>query len=181
MLIKKLRSYFLPDWYIKDLRNIDWPRLYAQGIRVAMLDKDNTLVCHGETSCDDYTRTVVASVKEAGIEPVLLSNAPDKKCDEFAASAGICVEGNAGKPGTKGILRVLDRWKVSADETVMVGDQLFTDVWAGKKAGVKTLLVEQRFRQEVFYVKLKRLLEKIIVDKSQYDDLEDISLQISAE
>ncbi|HHU07922.1 MAG TPA: YqeG family HAD IIIA-type phosphatase [Clostridiaceae bacterium] len=171
-----MRSYFLPDWYIKDLRDVDWSKLYSMGIRVAMLDKDNTLVAHGSTCCDDYTSEIVATIKAAGIDPVLLSNAPNNKCDVFASAANICVEGDAGKPGTKGIARILERWEVSPDEVVMVGDQLFTDVWAGKRAGVKILLVEQRFRKEVFYVKLKRLGEKIIVDKSQYGKLEDISL-----
>lgn len=177
MCIRNLRSYFLPDWYIKDLRDVDWPQLRAKGIKIAMLDKDNTLVCHGSASCDDYAREVIASIKKAGIYPVLLSNAPNDKCGEFAASANICVEGDAGKPGTKGVLRILERREASPDEAIMVGDQLFTDVWAGKRAGVRILLVKQRFHQEVYYVKLKRLAEKIIVDEAQYDELEDISIE----
>ena len=44
----------------------------------------------------------------------------------------------------------------------MIGDQVFTDVIAGNRAGVRTLMVEKLHRPEIWYVMLKRPFEKIV-------------------
>ena len=47
-------------------------------------------------------------------------------------------------------------------ESVMIGDQVFTDVIAGNRSGVRTLMVEKLHRPEIWYVMLKRPFEKIV-------------------
>lgn len=176
MLIKKINDYLLPDWQMSDLRQTNWPKLYQRGIKVALLDLDNTLAPHGSNSGDDYSRAVIEAVKQAGIVPVLLTNAKDDRGQQFARSSGMAFEGSAGKPGTKGIERIKQRYDVTSREIVLVGDQIFTDVWAGKRAGVYVLKVEQLSRSEIITVKLKRILERLLIRKSLYNNLEDISL-----
>ncbi len=55
----------------------------------------------------------------------------------------------------------------------MIGDQIFTDIKGGKKAGVKTILTEVLDVNEHWYVKLKRKVEKLVI-KDQLEKVEKI-------
>ena len=46
---------------------------------------------------------------------------------------------------------------------LFVGDQLFTDVWGAKKAGMHTILVKPIHPKEEIQIVLKRRLEKIVL------------------
>ena len=47
--------------------------------------------------------------------------------------------------------------------TVFVGDQLFTDVWGAKRAGIHNILVQPMNPKEEIQIVLKRYLEKIVL------------------
>lgn len=60
--------------------------------------------------------------------------------DCFAAEDVLGREDAAPKPSPDGIHQLLDRWQLSPDETVMVGDFRF-DLEAGRAAGSRTCLI----------------------------------------
>ena len=68
----------------------------------------------------------------------------------------------ANKPGTSGIFRAIELMKTTPSKSVMVGDQVFTDVIAGNRAGVRTFMVEKLHKKEIWYVLLKRPFEKLV-------------------
>ena len=49
------------------------------------------------------------------------------------------------------------------ENTLFVGDQLFTDVWGAKKAGIVTFLVRPIHPKEEIQIVLKRRLEHIVL------------------
>ena len=49
------------------------------------------------------------------------------------------------------------------DSTVFIGDQLFTDVWGAKRAGIPNILVKPIHPKEEIQIVLKRYLEKIVL------------------
>ena len=49
------------------------------------------------------------------------------------------------------------------DTTYFVGDQLFTDVWGAKRAGIPNILVKPIHPKEEIQIVLKRYLEKIVL------------------
>ena len=52
------------------------------------------------------------------------------------------------------------------EKTVAIGDQIFTDVWGGKRAGCYTILVKPiDVKSENFFIKLKRIFEKPFLRK----------------
>ena len=48
-------------------------------------------------------------------------------------------------------------------DSLFVGDQLFTDVWGAKRAGMYTILVKPIHPKEEIQIVLKRYLEKIVL------------------
>ena len=47
--------------------------------------------------------------------------------------------------------------------TLFVGDQLFTDVWGAKRAGISNILVKPIHPREEMQIVLKRYLERIVL------------------
>ena len=69
----------------------------------------------------------------------------------------------AGKPAVGNYRKSMERLGVDKDHTLFVGDQLFTDVWGAKKAGIRTFLVKPIHPKEEIQIVLKRYLEKIVL------------------
>ena len=53
---------------------------------------------------------------------------------------------------------------ITEDQAVFVGDQLFTDIYGAKKAGIYQILVKPIHPKEEIQIVLKRKLEKIVLD-----------------
>ena len=60
-------------------------------------------------------------------------------------------------------LTACERMGVAKEETLFVGDQLFTDVWGAGNAGIHTILVSPINPKEEIQIVLKRYLEKPIL------------------
>ena len=48
-------------------------------------------------------------------------------------------------------------------DTVFIGDQLFTDVYGAKRAGIRSILVKPIHPKEEIQIVLKRYLERIVL------------------
>jgi predicted HAD superfamily phosphohydrolase YqeG len=49
------------------------------------------------------------------------------------------------------------------ENTIFIGDQLFTDVYGAKRAGIRNILVKPIHPKEEIQIVLKRYLEKIVL------------------
>ena len=151
-----------PERVYKDLTVMPWKELYAEGIRTALLDFDNTLGPDHATEPEDFSYKCVKMIEDTGIKCCLVSNAKSGRSAKIAEMLGIPVVTYANKPGTSGVLKAIELMNSSADKSLMVGDQVFTDVIAGNRSGVRTFMVEKLHKQEIWYVLLKRPFEKLV-------------------
>ena len=117
--------------------------LAARGVRLVLADLDNTLApYHVESPSPDIVRWKEA-LEARGIRLFLLSNSRKPgRAQRFAERLGIPYQGHSGKPKRAGYLRAMERMGCTPAETVMVGDQIFTDTLGANNAGVIPLLVE---------------------------------------
>lgn len=117
--------------------------LAARGIRLVLADLDNTLVPYKVTQPPPEVIAWKEALEEAGIALFLLSNSRKPgRAQKFAEKLGIPFQGRSGKPKRAGYLRAMERMGVTPEQTVMVGDQIFTDTLGANNAGVTPLLVE---------------------------------------
>ena len=70
---------------------------------------------------------------------------------------------NAHKPSTKNYKKAMEIMGTYTDNTLFIGDQLFTDVWGAKRAGIGNILVKQIHPREEVQIVLKRYLERIVL------------------
>ncbi len=119
------------------------PRALAEkGIRLVLADLDNTLVPYRATEPPAELMAWKEALEENGIRLFLLSNSRKPgRAQKFAEKLGIPFQGHSGKPKRRGYLKAMERMGARPEETVMVGDQIFTDTLGANNAGVTPLLV----------------------------------------
>lgn len=176
----KAKRIFAPTAYYKDISNIDWKRIYELGYRLVLLDADNTLIPHGQRKKTDFSLQALEKIRATKLEVSILSNAKKARAEALGRSLGVAAEGMANKPGPKGIWRACEKFDVPVDQTILVGDQFFTDMLAGKRAGCKTILVDPIVRDEPWYIRIKRWQERRMYKRrgwiNHYDELPDVNL-----
>ncbi|MDD2533746.1 MAG: YqeG family HAD IIIA-type phosphatase [Eubacteriales bacterium] len=152
-------SWLKPDRIYESIDLIDFSSLAESGKKLILLDIDNTLVRHGSRQADSFTQQIIARIRQAGLIPYIVSNAKNTRARLFAESAQVEFCGLSGKPSPRGLLRGMNHYQCTADQTVMIGDQLFTDIIAAHRAKVLKILVMPLDRHEAWNVAIKRLLE----------------------
>ena len=149
---------FYPDNEVDSAYEIDYKSLYEKGCRGVIFDIDNTLVPHGAPA-DDRAKQFFSRLRELGYKTVLLSNNKEPRVKSFADSVGSLYVFKAGKPGGRGYAKAMADMGTSSENTLFVGDQLFTDVWGARKMGIVTYLVKPIHPKEEIQIVLKRRLE----------------------
>ena len=151
-----------PERVYTTAKMIPWVSLRSEGITVALLDFDNTLGPDHATKPDKYAFDFVKRIQDSGFICCLVSNAKTGRSAGIAEALGIPCVTYAHKPRPDGIYRALKLMNTDASEAVMIGDQVFTDVIAGRLAPVYTIMVEKYSSKEIWYVVLKRPFEKLV-------------------
>jgi len=133
----------IPRGVYPSISHIDPAALAAKGIKLVLADLDNTLVPYQVTEPTQEVFAWKQALEEQGIELFLLSNSRrPTRPSHFAQCLGIDFIGHAGKPKKGGYLRALERTGCTPEQTVMVGDQIFTDTLGAVRMGIVPLLVE---------------------------------------
>lgn len=153
---------FYPDADVESAYGIDYEGLYGKGYRGIIFDIDNTLVPHGAPA-DERAVALFKRLRETGFDLLVLSNNKEPRVKPFAHSVGAKYIFKAGKPAKAGYERAMKELGTQPGNTVFVGDQLFTDVWGARRAGIFTFLVQPIHPKEEIQIVLKRKLERIVL------------------
>lgn len=153
---------FFPDEYLESTYKINFEELYRKGYRGIIFDIDNTLVPHGAPS-DQRSEKLFKKLKQIGFQCCLLSNNQYQRVSSFNEKIQVHFIENAHKPSRKNYLRAMELMGTSLENTLFVGDQLFTDVYGAKRVGIHNILVKPIHPKEEIQIVLKRKLEKIVL------------------
>jgi HAD superfamily phosphatase (TIGR01668 family) len=159
----RVRAFFFPDAIVASPDVIPYGKFRDKGIRAVFLDLDNTLAIDGSYQADTYTKQLVAHIREAGLTPVIVSNAEHERALAFAASVPAECIPKAKKPSTDIIRAYIMENNWQPHEILMVGDQLLTDVLCARRLGMNIILTKQRAKHEIIPIRLKRHIEKCLI------------------
>jgi HAD superfamily phosphatase (TIGR01668 family) len=157
------KNVFFPDMYLDSIFKIDYEELFARGMRGLVYDIDNTLA---EIDRPEPNKRLIAlfdKLKQMGYAICLLSNNNEGRVKKFNEKLKLHAIHRAAKPRSKGIKKAMSLLGTDEKNTVMIGDQIFTDVWVGKRHGLYTILVRPVAKKDEFTVTLKRWPEKIVL------------------
>jgi hypothetical protein len=159
---------FYPKRIADSAYAINYQSLYKEGYRGIIFDIDNTLVEHG-ADADQRAIDLIASLKKIGFKICLISNNKEERVSRFNREIQVHYIHNAQKPARKNFIRATKLMGTGIDNTVFVGDQLFTDVWGANRVGMLTYFVKPIGPKEEIQIVLKRKLERIVLKQYRKD------------
>ena len=161
-----LKKYLIPDRIYRDIYRITPEALTGRGIRGLVLDIDNTLVTYDDPKPTTPVLEWFGSMTRAGIGVSFVSNNSHERVDLFKEGTGFYGHGKSGKPGGRYIREAMRHMGTDAASTALIGDQLLTDISAGKKAGVAlSLFVPPIKDKTTLFFRFKRLIERPYLKK----------------
>ncbi|OQB14041.1 MAG: Shikimate dehydrogenase [Firmicutes bacterium ADurb.Bin193] len=162
-------SRFTPTEYVNSIYDIDITKLKNDGIKVLVLDIDNTLVPAKVRVPTEFVLKWIEEAKAIGLEVILLSNNSKGRVDEFNSTLGLYAIHRAYKPLKRCFNRIMEKYGVTRCEICMIGDQIFTDIWGANNAGVMSILVMPMSAEEGLGIRFKRIIENIVIKKHRKD------------
>lgn len=136
-------ALFRAGFVANDIYELSGAALARRGFRLLLADLDNTLVPYGVPLPDERLKAWRDDLSAHGVTLFILSNnRHESRPRIFAEALGVPYIGHAGKPKTPSFTQAMERMGVTAAQTAIVGDQIFTDVLGGNRAGVAAILVK---------------------------------------
>lgn len=150
-----------PNRYFDKKEDIPFHTYYQKGFRGVIFDIDNTLVPHDAPS-DEQVVQFIQHLKEMGFQICLLSNNDKQRVASFNENINVKFIYKANKPFASGYIKAMEVLGTNKENTLFVGDQIFTDVWGAKRVGIFSILLDPINPKEEIQIILKRIPEKYI-------------------
>ena len=161
---------FRASRYVAALPLVSVDELVAGGVRLVLLDRDNTCVPRDAEAAPAEVAAWLDRARAAGLALCLVSNNfHTSQVSRSARVLGVDFVDHAMKPAPLALRRAMRRFSARPDETVMIGDQVFTDVAAGNLAGVRTVLVRPQSRSDLWYTHVFRVFERLALRGVTFD------------
>ncbi len=156
---------FYPDFKFNKVSDIPDSFFLEREIKWALLDIDNTLVPYTSPLPDKAALEFLDRLERLGIKYIFVSNNDEERVKLFCDNLGREYEflSKAKKPLTKKARQALKKLGADIDKTVLIGDQVFTDVYCGKRLGITAIMVNPLEASETPFFGFKRRMEKVVL------------------
>ncbi len=158
-----MSKWLTPDAMFRTYDEITPTYLRSLGVRAVLADIDNTLAPYEQAVPDARTLAWVGALRDAGIRLALISNNDRARVETFSRPLGVPAYWKSGKPGGKNLRRAMDELGVGCAETAILGDQLLTDAFAGRRLGLRVLIVPPIRDKTTLFFRFKRLCERPVI------------------
>ena len=161
---------FKPTYKIDKVSNIPFVLLERDNLKGIMFDVDNTLTMMGKGITEENEKWI-KEAKKLGYSICLVSNTINvKKVRKIMNDLEVNGLYFARKPGTRGLKMALNLMDLKKEEVILVGDQLFTDIWGANRFGIKSILVKPISNKEGPFTLIKRPLERLVLKLAEKEN-----------
>lgn len=151
---------FIPDMYQKSIYHINYDKLKDDGIKCLLFDLDNTCVPFKDKEPNKKLIDLFERLKDMDFKVIIFSNATKKRITPFKNGLNVDCSASSKKPNTNKLMKVIKMFGYDLSEVVLIGDQLFTDILCGNRAGIKTVLVNPMSKDDLLFTKFFRYFER---------------------
>lgn len=134
-------------------------------ISYILVDMDNTLLPWDSDALEEDAVNWIDKMQEDGLKVCVITNSKKDRATLVMKDHDIPVLYNALKPLPIGYHRACRKIGAKRKATMVIGDQLFTDVMGANFAGFKSILVEPFSSTEYWWTRFARKLEKIFAKR----------------
>lgn len=175
--VNEMFKKYYPAYFAENVFNINYKKLYGDGITSLIFDIDNTLVPHGANSNEEVD-ALFKRLDAIGFKTLLLSNNSKERILKFISNIDTLYIEEADKPNISGFNKALEILESKKENTVMIGDTVFTDILGANRAGIKSILIRYIGYNSGGKIGIKRTIEAFILKfyfKSKY--YKDVSVK----
>ncbi len=153
---------FKPSIYQKTIFDINYKQLKQEGIRCLIFDLDNTLGLISHKTCPDEAKELIKKLQK-DFTVLICSNNTRRRLKPYLEELGVDGIAWSMKPSIKGLVQIKLKYHFYKKEMCIIGDQIVTDILAGKRFRIKTILVDPLGEKDLRITGLNRSLEKKII------------------
>ena len=155
-----------PDYNLEYIYDIDTNELKSKGIKGIFFDLDSTVMQSKTGKFTKKTLDFLNDLQKDFKVAIISNNYKKGYIDKVQKISPVKVYGNARKPDVKVLKIACFEMGLEIKEVVMVGDRPLTDILAGKKIGMKTILVDSISKdEEGNLTRMVRFLERLTIKK----------------
>ena len=154
---------FVPEYYFNTYKDASPEFLISIGVKGIVLDIDNTLEPYEHPKAGEEVISWFGKLKAAGIKTAIVSNNNAERVNTFNEEFNMPAYPDGAKPFKTNVLKAIADMGVTKEEAILMGDQIFTDVWAAHNAGIPAILVPPIKDKKDIFTRFKRLLEYPII------------------
>lgn len=155
-------GYFIPTMYKKNVKEIPYHKLKKMGIKCLIFDLDNTLATIDE-ECSDELIKWIDEIKKDFLVFIITNNT--KKRVESYLILNVPIFFFALKPSVRTVFKISKEYQLKKNEMCIIGDQLMTDIFLGKRFSIATILVEPLAKRDLKITSINRFFERIILKR----------------
>ena len=148
----------LPFAVTEKLTDLTPEYLNQQGIKLLMLDFDNTIVPYTTSEPTEEMAAWLNQMTASEITLCVVSNSKKERVKIFCAQWKLPCITHAYKPFSKGISQCLKQFQMQPGQCALVGDQIFTDTLGANGCGVRPILVKAINNHNI-WLKLRHVAE----------------------
>ena len=153
-----MKFSLLPRLMLRDVTELTPALLKQKGIRLLMMDFDNTIVPYTTSIPTPAMEAWLKTMTTSDIQLCVVSNSRKDRVKIFCQKWGIDCITRSKKPFPKGIRQCLEKYDLAPAECALVGDQIFTDVLGANGCRVYSVLVKA-IHNHTIWLKLRHVLE----------------------
>ena len=155
---------FCPSRAAHRLQDVSLEELWASGKRLILLDVDHTIVKWGEEEFSPEVITWIGKAKAKGFQLRILSNTRHpERLARLSAKIDIPTKNGKFKPSPEMYMEALKETGISADQAIMIGDQIMTDILGANRSSIDSIWLHKMDGPEFFGTKFNRMLERGIM------------------
>lgn len=155
-------SLLKPNYRFNCVTDITAEDLKKAGVKLVLLDADNTISLHGSQEPFEGVVQWIENVRKNKIELIIISNNSEERIKPFANKLNLPFVSKSKKPLPNGFKKACKMFNLTPKDCAVIGDQVFTDVLGGRIFGAKVFLTEPLGPETDFFIKMKRKIEKYI-------------------
>ena len=153
-----MRSSLLPTVITQSVTDLTPGLLQERGIRLLMLDFDNTIVPYTTDIPTERMEVWLKRMLQSDVRICVVSNSKRDRVKIFCEKYGIPCITHAKKPFSRGIRECLTQFSMEPAECALAGDQIYTDTLGANGVGVMSILVTAIDNHNI-WLKLRHVAE----------------------
>lgn len=158
-----MTNLFKPTWCINSIYQLTPNQLEEKNFKGLIVDLDNTLLAWNQYEPTEEVKSWLKTFRDAGLDVYLLSNNNHKRVAKIAEPLDLDYSAKAFKPRRKYFKHALNILQLPAEQVVVVGDQIITDIIGANRVGLQSILVKPIVPHDNIYTWINRSVEKMLL------------------